>query len=464
MQNEVKKHRHPIGFVNRRELIQVGFTGLLGMSLSNVIARQAAAAAADPARKGPKAKSVILVFMTGAPAHQDIWDIHNDAPKAYRGEAVSQKTNAPGIEISAWLPHLAKCADKYSIVRSMTHGTNSHEIGTHFMLTGVDKLPPGASFMATRNDWPSLMSGVMYNRPNQGGLPTAVELPIYLNNGYGFSGQNGGIMGSRFDPWQIKSDPNKPNFRVPDLMPLPGMTVERLGQRQSLLRSIDKKRADLEAIGQVRQLTNAQDKAFRTLTDPSTREAFDLSKETTATRDRYGRHLFGQSLLLARRLVESGVTIVQANMGRMNTWDTHTNLVSRLKNSLLPPLDKGLSALIEDLDQRGMLEETLVIAVGEFGRTPKMGTDNGGGITSANGRDHWGGVFSAVFAGGGVQGGRIVGKSDLEAAYPDGKGYYPSDMGATVYTALGIDPRMVFMDLLDRPFEINQGEVIEKLF
>ena len=456
MRGQTKKHDHAIGFVNRRELIQVGFTGLLGMGLSDVIGLRAASAATSGAGKGPKAKSVILVFMTGAPAHQDIWDIHPEASSDYRGGAIAQKTNAPGVEISAWLPHLAKCADKFSIIRSMTHSTSSHEIGTHFMLTGVDKLPPGASFMATRKDWPSMLSGVMYNQPAQGGLPNAVELPIYLNNGYGFSGQNGGIMGSRFDPWQITSDPNKPNFRVRGLSPLPGMTVERLGQRQSLLRNIDKQRADLDSFGQVRQLTNAQDKAFRTLTDPKTRQAFDLSKEPTAVRDRYGRHLFGQSLLLARRLIENGVTIVQANMGRMNTWDTHGNSVNSLKNRLLPPLDKGLSALIEDLDQRGLLEETLVITVGEFGRTPKM--------NASNGRDHWGGVFSAVFAGGGVQGGRIVGKSDTEAAYPDGKGYHPSDLGATVYTALGIDPRSTFFDLLDRPFELNQGEVISELF
>ena len=461
MSQAKQKHQHAIGFVNRRELLQVGFTGLLGMGLTDILAGQAAAA---PSRKGPKAKSVILAFMTGAPAHQDIWDIHPNAPSAYRGAGVAQKTNVPGMEISAWLPHLAKCADKYALVRSMTHGINSHEIGTHFMLTGVDKLPPGASFMASRNDWPSMMSGVMYNRPHRGGLPVAVELPTYLNNGYGFSGQNGGIMGSKYDPWLIRSDPNKASFRVPDLMPLPGMTVNRLGQRQALLQSVDRQRADLEAAGVVRQLDNAQGDAFKTLTDPRTRQAFDLAQEPTKLRDRYGRHMFGQSLLLARRLVESGVAIVQANMGHMNTWDTHTNLVNRLKNGLLPPFDSGMSALLEDLDERGLLEETLVIAVGEFGRTPKMGHDNGGGITAASGRDHWGGVFTALFAGGGVQGGRVVGKSDVEAAYPDGKGFHPSDMGATVYTALGVDPGMVFHDFQGRPFPLNKGEVIAELF
>jgi len=457
-------HRHRIG-IDRRELVQVGFTGLLGMGLVDLLApRPAAATAARPSANGPRAKSVILVFMTGAPAHQDIWDLDMSRPAEVRGDARPMKTNVAGIEISEHLPKLAQMADRYSIVRSMHHGTNVHEFGTHLMLTGVDQVPPGARHFATRADWPAMGSVVSFARPTTNGMPSAVILPTYLNAGYGFSGQDGGIMGSRWDPWLVDKDPNQAGFRVPDLQPSPGLTVGRLENRRALLDRVDQHRGDLARIPEVRQLSERQERAFVTLTAPQTRDAFDLEKESPALRDRYGRHMFGQSLLLARRLVEAGVGLVQANMGAMNTWDTHTDNFGQLKNRLLPPFDQGFSALLEDLSARGLLEETLVIAVGEFGRTPKVGSDNGGGITSAGGRDHWGGVFSAVFAGGGVRGGRIVGKSDEHAAYPDGAAYSPSDLSATVFSALGIPPTSEFTDVQGRPFPVTTGTPIAPLF
>jgi len=463
-----KGHRHNIG-INRRELVQAGFTGLLGLGLVDLLNLRAAQAAEGRVPvKGPRAKSVILVFLTGAPAHQDMWDLDMSRPVEYRGESRPMKTNAPGVEISEHMPKLAQMADKYSIVRSMHHSTNVHEFGTHFMLTGVDQAPVGARHFATRADWPAMGSIVSFARSQGGGapagLPSAVILPTHLNNGYAFSGQTGGIMGSRYDPWVIDKDPSQPDFRVPDLQAGPGMTVDRLDNRRALLSQIERHRRDLEGVFEVRQLTETQERAFGTLTAAKTRDAFDLAKETPATRERYGKHMFGQSLLLSRRLVEAGVTLVQANMGHMNNWDTHTDNFGQLKNRLLPPFDRGFSALLEDLDQRGLLKETLVIAVGEFGRTPKVGTDNGGGITGGSGRDHWGGVFSAVWAGGGVQGGRIVGKSDETAGYPDGTAYLPSDMAATVFSALGIDPRIEFRDQQGRPFPACAGNVIAPLF
>lgn len=401
-----KGHRHNWG-IHRRELVQAGFTGLLGLGLVDLLSSAVPAAAGEPARRsggGPRAKSVVLVFMTGAPAHQDIWDIDINRPLEYRGEAKSMKTNVPGVEISEHLPMLAKLADRYSIVRSMHHSTNVHEFGTHFMLTGIDEIPPGARHFATRADWPAMGSIISFARPSTDGMPPAVILPTYLNNGYGFSGQTGGIMGSRYDPWIIDNDPSKPDFRVPDLQPGPGLTVDRLDNRRELLARIEQNRRDLEGVFEAHQMTENQGKAFTTLTSPRTRDAFDLSREPQAVRERYGMHMFGQSLLLARRLVEAGVRLVQANMGHMNNWDTHSDNFGQLKTRLLPPFDRGFSAFLEDLHARGLLEETLVIAVGEFGRTPKVGTDNGGGITSKSGRDHWGGVFSAVFAGAGVRG------------------------------------------------------------
>jgi hypothetical protein len=462
-----KGHRHNIG-IDRRELVQAGFTGLLGLGMADVLsltsARPAEAQAAGSGNGGPKAKSVILVFMTGAPAHQDIWDLDMNRPVEYRGEARPIKTNVPGIEISEHLPMLAKMAHQYSIVRSMHHNTNVHEFGTHYMLTGTDQVPPGARHFATRADWPAMGSIVSFARPSTNGMPSSVILPTYLNAGYGFSGQTGGIMGSRYDPWIIDKDPSLPTFRVPDLQPSPGMTVDRLENRKALLSQVERGRRDLDGIFEVHQMSETQGKAFNTLTSPKTRDAFDLTRETQAVRDRYGMHMFGQSLLLARRLVESGVGLVQANMGHMNNWDTHTDNFNQLKNRLLPPFDRGFSALLEDLSQRGLLEETLVIAVGEFGRTPKLGTDNGGGITAAGGRDHWGGVFSAVWAGGGVKGGRIVGKSDETGGYPDGQAYLPSDLSATVFAALGLGPHPGFNDLQGRPMVATTGNVIEPLF
>lgn len=455
-----QEHRHAPARIGicRRELVQAGFSGLLGMTLLDL---QRAAAAASGR---PRARSVVLVFMTGAPAHQDIWDIDMNRPVEYRGEAKSRATNVAGIEISEHLPHLAKMADRYSIVRSMHHATNVHEFGTHFMLTGAEAPPPNARHFATRADWPAMGSIVSFARPAANGMPPAVILPTYLNNGYGFSGQSGGFMGSRWDPWVIDSDPNQAAFRVPDLQPAPGMTADRLANRAALLKEVDSQRKDLESAFSARQYGENQEKAFATLTSTATRRAFDLTQESDALRDRYGRHMFGQSLLLSRRLVEAGVGLVQANMGKMNNWDTHTDNFGQLKTRLLPPFDQGFSAFLQDLDERGLLRDTLVIAVGEFGRTPKVGTDNGGGITSSSGRDHWGGVFSAVFAGGGVQGGRIVGKSDDQAAFPDGEAWGPSDLATTVFTALGIDPRLELHDQQGRPFAASSGKVISPLF
>ena len=450
------RHRHTVG-ISRREVVQAGFTGLLGLTTADVLAARAASPA--PARAGgPKAKSVILVFLTGGPPHQDMWDIDMTRPAELRGEARPIKTNVPGIEISEHMPKLAQQAHRYSIIRSMYHNTNEHEYGTHYMLSGVDKLPPGSKFFATRADWPAMGSIVNWARPSGGGLPNSIILPTYLHNGYGFSGQSGGIMGSKYDPWVIASDPSKPDFRVPDLQTPAGVTAERLHHRRAMLAQVDRQRQDLEAIAEVRQLSQSQERAFGTLTAPDTRHAFDLSRETQATRERYGMHMFGQSLLLARRLAEAGVGLIQANMGTMNNWDTHGNNFTQLKDRLLPPFDQGLSALLGDLADRGLLEETLVIAVGEFGRTPKVNTTAG--------RDHWGGVFSAVWAGGGVQGGRVIGKSDREAAYPDAdsEAYLPSDVAATVFTALGISPRAEFHDMQGRPFPIATGNVIAPLF
>ena len=457
-------HRHAIGFT-RREVMQVGYSGLLGMGLPSLLAGRARAEgpAADPGRRG-KGKSVILIFLTGAPSHIDTFDMKPEAPDKVRGDFKPIATKVPGYQVCEHLPGLAARADQFAVIRSMTHGLPSHEHATHMVLTGIDKMPPGATHMASRSDWPCFASGLDFVSPRDDGIPNGVMLPTYLNNGYGFSGQNGGVLGPKYDPWQITQDPNDPNFRL-DTLSLPvGLTADHLANRRALLEEVDAQHGRIESMTEGRAFAGMQQKAFSMLTSGGVKRAFALEREDPRVRDRYGRHPFGQSLLLARRLVQAGVPIVQANMGSMNNWDTHSSNCDQLKTRLLPPLDVAVSALLDDLKALGLLDETLIVMVGEFGRTPVMGTDNGGGITSAGGRDHWAGVFFALLAGAGVQGGQAIGKSDKIAAYPATRGYYPSDLGATIYNALGVDPDSLVSDQLGRPLQLNQGEVIKPLF
>jgi Protein of unknown function (DUF1501) len=450
-------HRHGIG-LTRRELIQVGYSGLLGLGLPSFWARGEEGGSARP-----RAKSVLLIFQTGAPSHIDTLDPKPEAPEEIRGTFQPIATQSPGVEICEHLPLLAARSNMYAIVRSMTHGMPSHEFATHMMLTGINKTPPGATHMASRSDWPCYASGLDFVRPRADGVPNGVMLPTYLNNGYGFSGQTAGALGPKYDPWHVKQDPNDPAFKVEELsLPL-GLSADSLEDRRSLLTRIEEQRAILEQ-SIAGGWGGLQEKAFTLLTSSGVKRAFELDREDPKTRDRYGRHLFGQSLLLSRRLIEAGVPIVQANMGHMNNWDTHTDNCGQLKTRLLPPLDQGLSTLLDDLQARGLLEETLVIMVGEFGRTPKIGQDSQSLPQHRTGRDHWAGVFSALFAGGGVLGGQVIGRSDKLGAYPATRGYYPADLGATIYKALGIDPESEVSDPLGRPMQLNRGHVIEPLF
>ncbi|MFN0056778.1 MAG: DUF1501 domain-containing protein [Planctomycetales bacterium] len=455
MKSTPPAHTHPLG-LSRKEFLQVGFSGLLGLHLGQLWPGSAHAAPGQGAAVG-RAKAVIVVFCTGAPSHQDIWDLKPEAPVEVRGDFRPVDTNVSGVQIGPHTPRLAAMADRYAIVRSMTHALPGHEQATHFMLSGINDLPPGATHMASRNDWPCYASGLQYLRPRTDGLPSGVLLPTYLHNGYGFSGQNGGFLGSAFDPWQVTRDPNAADFRLEELDFLPGLTVDRLADRRGLLGSLDAQRRDLERVATARDLSARMENAVTLLTSGGQfREAFALDREPAESRDRYGRHAFGQSLLLARRLVEAGMPVVQANMGSMNNWDTHGSNFTQLKDRLLPPLDLGLSALFEDLQSRGLFDETLVVVAGEFGRTPL--------INPGAGRDHWSGVFSAVFAGAGVRGGQVIGASDSQAAWPATRGWYPADLGATIYSALGIDPGSQIIDRLNRPHRLNAGEVIAPLY
>lgn len=452
-------HEHTIG-MSRRELLQVGFSGLVGMGLPSLLTHRALAAE-EPLRRG---RSVILIFLTGAPSHLDMFDLKPEAPEEVRGAFQPIATSAVGVQICEHLPRLAARAHKFAIVRSMTHGLPSHEHATHMVLTGIDKMPLGSTHMASRHDWPCYASGLNFVRPRRDGFPSGVMLPTYLNNGYGFSGQNAGFLGARHDPWQVRDDPNGASFRVENLNLPVGLSIRDLDDRRRLLTQLDRQRVRLAQVRAVGDYTSQQEQAFSMLTASDIGRAFGIDREPAAVRDRYGRHMFGQSLLLARRLVEAGVPIVQANMGSMNNWDTHNSNFTQLKDRLLPPLDQGVAALLDDLETRGLLDETLLVMVGEFGRTPQLGGNVGTPSYVPDGRDHWAGVFFALFAGAGVCGGQVIGRSDRIAAYPAASPCYPSNLGATIYRALGVDPRTAIADRLNRPMHLNDGEIIAPLF
>lgn len=453
-------HPHSIG-ITRRELLQVGYSGLLGIGLSDLLSRQAKARENDrPAARKPK--SVILVFLTGAPSHLDMFDMKPEAPREVRGEFKPIATTLPGIHICEHLPALAARTGKYALVRSLAHRENNHLVATHHVLTGHPQ--PGAFFdkVASRDDWPSYASALDFLRPRHDGVPSGVNLPTFLMEGpLTWPGQHAGFLGPRHDPWQITRSPNARDFRVDSLRLAQGLEIERLSDRQVLLEQVNRQQAQLAAAAAGRRLSDQQQLAFSVLTSGKIARAFEIDREPAAVRDRYGRHAFGQSLLLARRLIEAGVPVVQANMGRVQNWDTHGENFPRLKDKLLPPLDRGVAALLDDLEATGLLADTLVLMLGEFGRTPKITTMPG---AQTPGRDHWAPCFFGLFAGAGVRGGQVIGKSDRIGAFPATTPYTPDDVGATVYHLLGVDPAVEVHDRQQRPVRLNRGEVMQALF
>lgn len=451
-------HRHSLG-ISRREVLQVGYSGLLGIGLSSLLTGRVAGAAG---KAGRKPRSLILVFLTGAASHLDTFDPKPDAPSEIRGEFGTVATCVPGLHVSEHLPRLAARADRYALIRSLSHRENNHLVATHHVLTGYPQ--PGAFFdkVASRDDWPCYSSALDYLRPRSDGIPSGVNLPTFLVEGpLTWPGQHAGFLGPKHDPWQITRDPNSSDFRVDSVRLAPGLEVDRLDHRRQLLDQVNRQQKQFAELAEGRRLSDQQNLAFSVLTSGKVARAFELDREPAAVRDRYGRHAFGQSLLLARRLVQAGVSVVQANMGRVQNWDTHSSNFSRLKDRLLPPLDQGVAALLDDLEATGLLDETLVLMLGEFGRTPKISTQPG---SRSPGRDHWAACFFGLFAGAGVRGGQVIGKSDKIGAYPVTPPYSPDDLGATVYHVLGIEPTSEVRDRQNRPVQLNRGAVIEALF
>lgn len=455
-------HVHRTGFV-RRELLQIGFLGAFGMTLEGAFAPRPAAA------REARAKRVMVVWMPGGPPQMQLWDVKPESPSECRGTARAISTSAPGIQVGSRLPLTARRAHQFCIVRSLTLGAEdeNHIPGHQEVLAGVNRRPPTFKSFATRNDWPSISSVITAVKPNSGGLPAAIHLPYRIKyQGTPVPGEGAGWLGSKYDPWFIEQDPNAENFRVPDLVPIAGFTVDRLGNRQRLLSQIDRSRRDLDAELDVRQLSDAQEKAFTVTTSAETRRALDLSREPVPLRERYGRSTFGQSLLLGRRLAEAGVKYVQVNLGNLNAWDYHRGEDARM-DVMMPQFDRAFSAFLEDLGQRGLLDDTLVICTSEMGRNPVLGKTVTGAAVNASepdGRNHWQWVWSGVFAGAGVRGGSVVGESDEWAGFPATRGYMPCDMAATIYDAMGIDPRTEVTDIQSRPMVVNQGEVMQDLY
>jgi hypothetical protein len=448
------------GSTTRRAFLQVGYSGLLGLGVPGLLAARAAAGntGSDPGPVPGRARSVIVILLSGGLGQHDSFDMKPEAPDGIRGEFRPIDTAVPGIRICEHLPGLAARADTLAIVRSMAHPEGNHLLAVHRVLTGQVSNPRGASDLdrvASRDDFPCYAAVLDRLRRRSDGIPNGVALPLRLVEGpLTWPGQDAGFLGPRHDPWQLKLDPNRPEARD-DTLALPsGLDPARLHRRRHLLGQVAVPPAGDAFLEQ-------QDAALALLCNGRVGQALDLDREDPRLVDRYGRHLFGRSLLLARRLVEAGVPIVQATMGIVQTWDTHVANFPRLRDNLLPPLDRAVSALLDDLSIRGLLDETLVVMLGEFGRTPRIHPLKPGDVP---GRDHWPKVFSAVFAGAGVVGGQVIGKSDRLGAYPLSRTFGPPDLAATIYRALGVDPATELHDRLGRPLRLCTGAPMTPLY
>jgi hypothetical protein len=451
------------GVLTRRELVRVGAIGLGGLTLPGLLRLQQASATGATAAPLGRAKSVILLFLSGGPAHQDMWDLKPDAPEEVRGTFRPIETNVPGIAICEHLPRMARIADKYAIVRSVHHLESNHPAAAYWMMIGNPiQRPSNEAGAMSRLDRPhpgSALTKVLGPTPN---VPPFVMLPEAMQpNGPERAGQYAGFLGASFDPYRINSDPNLADYSPGVLQLPPELTPIRLGDRRSLLGLIEAQ-GGLHHCGDSPVDFEAQyARAFDLIASPSAQRAFDLDDEDEAVRDRYGRHVFGQSVLLARRMVEAGVRLVHVNWVRHDNgkggqgYDTHRDHLRWARTELMPPTDAAFASLVEDLDARGLLDETLVIMMGEFGRTPRF--------NDAGGRDHWPQCFSVVMAGGGIRGGQVLGSSDKTGAYPASDPVTPGDLIATLYHCLGVDPRTLIHDMQDRPYMLADGDPLHAL-
>jgi len=459
--------------IHRREaLMHLGQVGLGALTLAQLLARSSAASRSSRTTK-PRAKSCIFLFLWGGPPQQDMWDVKLEAPSGIRSQFRASRTVVPGLDLCEHMPLIARQADKIAVIRSMSHSSNDHEVSIYRALTGQQD--PGVAVpnhFRRRSQFPNVGAGVTHFSP-PGRMPASITVPGPVSySGISFAGTYSGFLGPRNDPVEL-SVPPKPDLRPASAFgPGPAMPAERMSARRGLLQNIEAQDRLLQAGAPVRGFDRSRERAFTLLSSSAAKDALDLERENARLRDRYGRNVYGDSFLLARRLIESGVRLVTVNWlhfprggGTINPWDNHggsaifggiSGYAMLTQWYCLPSLDRAYSALLEDLAARGLLDETVVVLTGEFGRTPKINT--------AGGRDHWGMCYSTVLAGGGVRGGQVHGASDRDAAYPKSRPVAPEDVLATIYSALGIPPESRIDDALSRPYRLCEGQPLAALF
>jgi hypothetical protein len=451
----------------RRQWLRIAGLSLGGLSLEGLLAGRNAVAQGSPAgRELGKAKNCIVLFMAGGPPQHETWDPKPEASAEIRGEFGAIPSSVPGLHVGELMPLLAAQANRWAVLRAMQTKDNAHSASGYYMLTGQPHRPKNQENATSKapNLWPSVGAVVNRLRPTRGAFPAAITLPELLwNTGMiVWPGQDAGFLGRAWDPWLLKCDPNEPSFQISGLTAPPDVSPARMNDRLALLNQLNKRFDERANVPEHRTHDIWRQKAVDVLSRAAAGQTFDLDREPARTRDRFGRHRFGQSVLLARRLIEAGVSLVQVNWTRTKDnndaspmWDTHQKHAHYLKTDLMPPMDAACSALVDDLADRGLLDETLVVWMGEFGRTPK--------INPQGGRDHWGDVFSVALAGGGVRGGVLHGASDANGAQPIDGVVRPEDLLATIFHCLGLRPDDKIADQSGRPVSISRGEILREI-
>ncbi|NQV25126.1 MAG: DUF1501 domain-containing protein [Rhodopirellula sp.] len=443
--------------ITRRRLLEVGSSTAFGVTFTDLLAATEVQAGEPGGARFGQAKSIVVIFLWGGPGQQDLWDPKPEAPSVLRGEFQPISTSVSGTQISEQLPKLAQQAHRYAIVRSVTHRDFEHGSAAYTALTGQPHPLPGTNTTAQPDDFPTYGSIVSRLSPTAQPVPDFVVLGPVMHQGARppLAGQNAGFLGPGFDALRVPDDPGEKSFRVDGVTLPEGVEHSRLTGRRQLLSSID---AAEQGVGH-RQLSGFSDlyeRAFGLLGSSETRRAFELADEPQRLRDSYTRTRFGQTLLMSRRLVEAHIPLITVNWSKLNAdqWDTHSRNYPRLR-TMLPPFDQALATFLEDLDTRGLLDSTLVVCLGEFGRTPKINKDAG--------RDHWPDCYSMLLAGGGVARGQIFGESNRSAAYPIANDVAPWDIAATMFHLKGINPRTLINNRQGQPLPISRGEVVSGL-
>lgn len=470
---------------SRRDLLKVGGSGILGLSLANMFKLQQASANNNSSQGSPgwgKAKNVILVYLQGGPSHLDLWDPKENVPDNVRSQFNPISTSVPGVKLTEIMPNFAKVLDKVTLIRSMSYTPNglfNHTAAIYQMMTGytTDKVSPSGQLEPpSPKDFPNFGSNIIRLKPTEEPMLPFVMLPRPLqeSNVVG-KGGTAGFLGKGFDPYTLYPtgddlDMNKmERIKIDDLTLRPEVFASRLQRRARLRDSINELMPEIDRAVSKTNINNYYDRALNLVVSGRARDAFLIEREEAKTRDLYGRNTFGQSLLLARRLVEAGTKVVEVIWPKVansdnHSWDHHVGLSKRMKDQSGPMFDTGLAGLITDLDQRGQLDETLVVAVGEFGRSPQKGVSTSGNGNSADGRDHWPYCYTAMIAGAGVKRGNIHGKSDSTASAPLEDPVHPGELLATIYHAFGIDPETIVYNHLNQPRELVKAQAITSLF